>query len=170
MRCGGVEDAQQTWKTRLATVQHAMKLPRASSRQISNHFWCASLQTWRAVHEGFDLVFILAHFSWGPSRSLFSPSCLWFSVSLSAHFLCPTCFLDGFWRQRNFDPKKGLQQLARAPGNFKNGGGGYNNLWSVAVLGHSASWSLVVVEEQRGSGWQLVTPCAQSAVANILSS
>ena len=42
-----------------------------------------------------------------------------------------------------------------------------SNLWSVAVLGHSASWSLVVAKGQRGSGWELVTPCARSAVADI---
>jgi len=50
---------------------------------------------------------------------------------------------------------------------LRNGGGTYNNLWSVAVLGHSASWSLVVAKGQGGSGWELVTPCARSAVADM---
>ena len=55
-----------------------------------------------------------------------------------------------------------------SPGILGNGGGvPYNNLWSVAVLGHSASWSLVVAKGQGGSGWQLVTPCARSAVADM---
>ena len=47
------------------------------------------------------------------------------------------------------------------------GGGPYNNLWSVVVLGHGASWSLVVAKGQGGSGWELVTPYARSAVAEI---
>ena len=55
----------------------------------------------------------------------------------------------------------------RIPGNFRKWGGvPYNNLWSVAVLGHSASWSLVVAKGQGGSGLELVTPCARSAVAD----
>ena len=58
----------------------------------------------------------------------------------------------------------------RIPENFKKWGGGvpYNNLWSVAVLGHSASWSLVVAKGQGGSSWELVTPCVRSAVVDIL--
>ena len=63
------------------------------------------------------------------------------------------------------------QVLGESPGipeNFEKWGGvPYNNLWSVAVLGHSASWSLVVAKGQGGSGWELVTPCARSAVADI---
>ena len=51
------------------------------------------------------------------------------------------------------------------PENFEEMGGGvYNILWSVAVLGHSASWSLVVAKGQGGSGWQLVTPCPRPPV------
>ena len=49
------------------------------------------------------------------------------------------------------------------------GGGPYNNLWSMAVLGHGASWSLVVAKGQGGLGCQLVTPCARSAVADFLT-
>ena len=63
------------------------------------------------------------------------------------------------------------QVLGESPGipeNFKKWGGvPYNNLWSVAVLGHSASWSLVIAKGQGGSGWELVTPCARSAVADF---
>ena len=43
-----------------------------------------------------------------------------------------------------------------------------NNIWSLAVPGHGASWSLVVSKGQGGPGWELVTPCARSAVANIV--
>ena len=66
--------------------------------------------------------------------------------------------------------KQVLGKSPRMPGNFRKWGAGpYNNLWSVAVLGHSASWSLVVAKGQGGSGWELVTPCARSAVADIMS-
>ena len=62
------------------------------------------------------------------------------------------------------------QVLGESPGILGNEGGvPYNNLWSVAVLGHSASWSLVVAKGQGGSGWELVTPCARSAVADNLT-
>ena len=42
----------------------------------------------------------------------------------------------------------------------------YTTLWSGAVLVHRASWSLVLGEGQGRSGWELVTPCARSAVAD----
>ena len=48
----------------------------------------------------------------------------------------------------------------------KGWGGSYNNLWFGAVLGHGASWSLVSGKGQGGSGWELVTLCARSAVAD----
>ena len=59
--------------------------------------------------------------------------------------------------------------ICRRSGNFgKEGAGPYNNLWSRAVLGHGASWSLVTGKWQGGgSGWQLVTPCARRAVEDI---
>ena len=44
--------------------------------------------------------------------------------------------------------------------------GGYDNLWLAAVLGHGASWSLAPGKGQGGSSWELVTPCARSAVAD----
>ena len=59
------------------------------------------------------------------------------------------------------------QVFGESPGILRNGGVPYNNLWSVAVLGHSASWSLVVAKGQGGSGLELVTPCARSAVADF---
>jgi hypothetical protein len=60
------------------------------------------------------------------------------------------------------------QVWGESPANLRIGGGvPYNNLWSVAVLGHSASWSLVVAKGQGGSGWELVTLCARSAVADM---
>ena len=46
---------------------------------------------------------------------------------------------------------------------------GFGGLWSVAIVGHSASWSLVIAKGQGGSGWELVTPCAQSTVVDPLA-
>ena len=39
--------------------------------------------------------------------------------------------------------------------------------WAGTILGHGASWSLVIAKIQAGSGWELVTPCARSVVADI---
>ena len=39
-------------------------------------------------------------------------------------------------------------------------------IWRL-VLAHGASWSLVAGEDAEGSAWQLVAPCARSAVADI---
>ena len=44
----------------------------------------------------------------------------------------------------------------------------HNNLRSGAVLGHGASWALVRGTSQGSASWQLITPCARSAVADLL--
>ena len=37
-----------------------------------------------------------------------------------------------------------------------------------AILGHGASWSLIAGKDAGGSGWHLVTPCARSAVTDLM--
>ena len=52
------------------------------------------------------------------------------------------------WEASKNDAKQELEQFRNSG---EMGGGGrvpYDNLWSVAVLGHSASWSLVVAKGQ----------------------
>ena len=71
------------------------------------------------------------------------------------------CFRSGLGGIEKIMQKK----FGTISGNLGKWGVPYN-LWSVAALGHSASWSLVVAKGQRGSGWELVTPCARSAVAD----
>ena len=62
---------------------------------------------------------------------------------------------------------KNLNHATKSNGdNLANlGGGGSIIIWSGAVLGHDASWSLVITKGQGRSGWELVTPCATSVVA-----
>ena len=109
----------------------------------------------------FNILCILAHFS----RTLSESVVLIIFGVFRCHFWL-TCGAKGCFRS-GFG---GIEQIMqkRVWGNKKMGmGGPYNNLWSVAILGHSASWSLVVAKGQRGSGWELVTPCARSAVADL---
>ena len=105
---------------------------------------------------------------WDTFLGLLPGACfLSFSVFFGAtfgSFLVPKLGLGVVFDAAKNNAKTGFGGI---PGNFRKWGGvPYNNLWSVAVLGHSASWSLVVAKGQGGSGWQLVTPCARSAVAD----
>ena len=59
-----------------------------------------------------------------------------FSVPLLAHFWCQRLLSEWFWRDRKHNMKN---RAWRDFEHFRQSGGAvpYNNLWSVAVLGHA---------------------------------
>ena len=60
---------------------------------------------------------------------------------------------------------KGFGLLQRGLSQWKfdaRKGWGYNNFLSGVILGHGASWSLVLCNGH----WELVTPCARSALVD----
>ena len=58
--------------------------------------------------------------------------------------------------------------MARVSGEYQEREGGpSHNLWSGAVLGHGACWTLVTGKDAGGSVWQLVTPYARRTVVDF---